>query len=207
MFSHGNQLRHALHITFYVSLYSIACLLVLFLGSWAGLAVPYQLVLMALILLTWPAAIAINRYRKKKETAEDGASHQSAKTAVQSSFASVRLYDELTRGAEEVVRWLRGTKLADKSADPVYKLPWFLMSGPPQSGKTAMLLSSALDFQSLPSQRRAELNIIRPTRDCEWRVTDSSINIDSAGRYQSEGPDGEEWSALIETLKRVRRGR
>lgn len=207
MFLHGDQLRHALHITFYVSLYSIACLLVLFLGSWLGIAVPYQLVIIALILLTWPAAIAINHYRRKRETTVDDGAHQSAKTSGQNSSASVRLYDELTRGAEEAVRWLRGTKLADKSADPVYKLPWFLIAGPRQSGKTSMLLSSALDFQTLPNQRRAELNIIRPTRDCEWRVTDSSINIDSAGRYQSEGPDADEWSGLIETLKQVRRSR
>jgi type VI secretion system protein ImpL len=207
MFSHRDQLRHALQITFYVSLYSISCLLVFFLGSWAGIAVPYQFVIIALILLTWPAAIAINHYRKKKEILETDAPNQSSKTTGRSSSASVRLYDELTRGAEEVVRWLRGTKLADKSAEPVYKLPWFLIAGPPQSGKTSMLLSASLEFETLPSQRRAELNIIRPTRDCEWRVTDSSINIDSAGRYQSEGPDVEEWSALIETLKRVRRGR
>ncbi|HKP87048.1 MAG TPA: type VI secretion system membrane subunit TssM, partial [Blastocatellia bacterium] len=68
-------------------------------------------------------------------------------------------------------------------------------------------LSSGLDFQALPSQPSADLRIIRPTRDSVWRVTDSAINIDTAGRYQAEGPDGDEWSALIETIKKHRRNR
>src|SRR6185503_2027368 len=43
--------------------------------------------------------------------------------------------------------------------------------------------------------------------DSVWRVTDSAINIDTAGRYQSEGADGEEWSSLLETIKKHRRNR
>jgi type VI secretion system protein ImpL len=120
----------------------------------------------------------------------------------------VRGNDELTRGAEEAVQWLNSTKLAAaKSSEVVYKLPWFVIAGPSSGGKTSLLLSSGLDFQALPSQRRAELNLIRPTRDCVWRVTDSAINIDTSGRYQAEGADGEEWSSLLEAIKKHRRDR
>jgi asparagine N-glycosylation enzyme membrane subunit Stt3 len=72
MSSHKDQIRHALNITVYVSLYTVACLLILFLGSWVGIALPYQVALIALILLTWPFAIAINHYRKKKEQQKPG---------------------------------------------------------------------------------------------------------------------------------------
>ena len=64
MASLKDQLKYALNITMYVSLYSIACLLILFLGSWAGLDLPYQIALVALILLTWPFAVVVNRYRR-----------------------------------------------------------------------------------------------------------------------------------------------
>src|SRR5215217_3574815 len=129
MFSHKDQLKHALNITMYVSLYSLACLLILFLGSWVGLAVPYQIVLIALILLTWPFAIAVNRYRKKKEQRQSGDDPQPLarkgprqKADSAGLDAPARDYDELTRGAEEAVEWLRGTKLAAaKSIDPIYK--------------------------------------------------------------------------------------
>lgn len=207
MSSHKEQIKHALNITMYVSLYSVACLLIFFLGSWVGIALPYQVVLVALILLTWPFAIAINHYRRKKERQKPG-SPAAKGSSPAAGRAPVRDNDELTRGAEEVVQWLNSTKLAAaKSSEAIYKLPWFVIAGPSSSGKTSLLLSSGLDFQSLPSQRRADLNLIRPTRDSVWRVTDSAINIDTAGRYQSEGADGEEWSSLLETIKKHRRNR
>lgn len=211
MSSHKDQLKSALHITLYISLYSIAGLIVYWAGSLIGLSFPLQMILIALILLTWPFAIAINYFRKKREQKKapppiDAA--QSIKQNRGSRAAPTRNYDELTRGAEEAVQWLRSTKLASaKPGDAVYHLPWFLVAGSTRSGKTSLLLSAGLDFQALPSQRRADQNLIRPTRDCEWRVTDWSVNIDTAGRYQTEGPDGEEWSALVETLKKYRKNR
>jgi type VI secretion system protein ImpL len=103
---------------------------------------------------------------------------------------------------------LGSTRLADaRPREAIYKLPWFLIAGPPKSGKTSILLSSGLDYQALPSQRHSDSNLILPTRDCTWRVTDSTVNIDTAGRYQTEGPDADEWSALIETVKKYRKNR
>src|SRR6185503_15296697 len=165
MSSHKDQIRHALNITMYVSLYTVACLLIFFLGLWVGIALPYQVALVALILLTWPFAIAINHYRKKKEQQKSGSVAKSSRP--NGLTAPVRSNDELTRGAEEVVQWLNSTKLAaTKSSEAIYKLPWFVIAGPSSSGKTSLLLSSGLDFQTLPSQRSADLNLIRPTRDC-----------------------------------------
>jgi hypothetical protein len=39
---HKDQLRHALNISVYVSLYTFACLLILFLGSTFGLSFPIR---------------------------------------------------------------------------------------------------------------------------------------------------------------------
>ncbi len=121
-------------------------------------------------------------------------------------------YQELTRGAEEAVQWLRGTKLGDakdkaRAADAVYALPWISVAGLSGSGKTSLLLSSGLDFHTLPSQRASELNIIRPTANNEWRMTDVAILLDTSGRYQTEGEHKDEWAALLETIKRYRKAR
>jgi type VI secretion system protein ImpL len=211
MSSSKEQLRRTLHITLYVLLYSVACLLVLFLGAFIGISMPYQLVLVLLILLTLPFAMAVNYYRNRR-MAQKTSTAQNSRSAKGSNRAGinapVRVYDELTRGAEEVVQWLRSTKLAaDRSGDAIYKLPWFLVAGSAKSGKTSLLLSAGLDFQALPSQRQTDLNLIRPTPDAVWRVTNSTINIDTAGRYQSEGADSDEWSSLVETIKKHRRER
>jgi len=74
------------------------------------------------------------------------------------------------------------------------------MAGPPDSGKTSLLLSAGLDFHALPSQRRADENMVRPTQGLEFRVTDWAVLLDTSGRYQTEGQDSDAWSALIETV-------
>ena len=204
--SHWQQLRYTLGISFLLSFYAIAGLIVYYAGPALGLSLGFQIVLIALILLTWPFAILINRLRKKGQAGKTDASQPGAQQATTPAAPS-RAYDELTRSAEEAVRWLRSSKLAAKSGDQVYGLPWFLVAGPPASGKTSLLLSASLDFQALPSQRHREQNLIRPTRDCEWRVTDSAVLLDTAGRYQTEGPDQDEWAALIETAKKHRKSR
>jgi type VI secretion system protein ImpL len=212
MSTHWEQLKSVIGISALVSLYGLASLLVWFLGPALGFGLTERIVLVALILLTWPVAILINHYRKKRaeqKAASEGGEKQLAGVAQPAALrAPVGTYEELQRSAEEAVRWLRSTKLgAVPSRDAVYSLPWFLVAGPPASGKTSLLLSAGLDFYVLPGQRHAEQNLIRPTRDCEWRVTDKAVLLDTAGRYQTEGAHSDEWSALVETLKKYRKNR
>lgn len=213
MSQHGDQLKYALGISSLVTFYGIASLIVFYLGPQFGIGLTYQIVLVALILITLPFALVINSVRKrraaKKEAAAAAVSTEAAsEDAPQKGKAGTipaRAFEELSRGAEEAVQWLRSTRLGSaKSGDAVYALPWYLTAGPLKSGKTSLLLSSGLDFQSLPSQRRAEQAIVRPTRNCDWRVTDSAVLLDTAGRYQNDSPDRDEWAALTETLRKYR---
>jgi type VI secretion system protein ImpL len=213
MFSSGSQLSYLLGISAYVSLYGIACLLAGFIGYSLGFEASTQIIIIALILLTLPFAILINHYRKKRALKKEAAAQAAAATADapqsdKTPVAPKRVYDDLLRAAEEAVVWLRGTPLGGaKASEAVYALPWFVVAGPPASGKTSLLLSSELDFHALPSQRRAELKIVRPTHNSEWRMTDSAVWIDTAGRYQSDGLGREEWLALGETIRKHRANR
>lgn len=216
----GSELRSMVGIMGVVSVYGIASLLVWQLGPQYGFGMTYQIIIIALILLTLPFVLLANAWRKrrerKREAAEAAAGDDSAavkkgrRSPGKKADAPARTYEDLTRGAAEAVQWLRGSKLGAETqagadgADAVYKLPWFMVAGPPASGKTSLVLSSGLNFQTLPSQRHAEHRLVRPTRSCEWRITDAAVLLDTAGRYQSEGANTEEWGALAETLKRHR---
>lgn len=210
--SHGSQIKTALGISALVSFYGIASLLVWFGGSALGIGIHWQIIIIALLLITWPFAILINYFRKKRAARKEAvaaapqvAGQQQAPQQAAASSAPRHVYDELARGAEEAVQWLRSTRLGGaKGGDAVYGLPWFMVTGPPASGKTSLVLGSGLDFHALPSQRRTETKIVRPTQDCEWRVTDSAVLIDSTGRYQSDGPGRDEWLALVDTIKKYR---
>src|ERR1051326_6134375 len=211
MSTHGDQLKSVLGISALVSFYGIASLAVVFLGPSIGLTYVWEIIIIALLLLTWPFAILINHWRKrraaKREAAQavvpDAAAAPAA--AAKSGGAPKRIHEELARGAEEAVQWLRSTKLSGaKSNDALYALPWYIVAVPSSSGKTSLVLSSGLDFHALPSQRRAEMKIVRPTHHCDWRVTDSAVLLDTAGRYQGDGPARDEWLALTETIKKHR---
>jgi len=213
MSNQWDQLKSTLGLSALVSFYGIVGLLVWFLGPSIGLGGETErIIIIALILLTWPFAILIASYRKKREeklaASDNGSEPAQPKSSKGGLHAPARAYDDITRGAEEAVQWLRSTKLGGgQSGDATYSLPWFVVVGPQGSGKTSLLLSSNLDFHVVRGQRSADQNLVRPTRDCEWRVTDWAVLLDTAGRYQIEGPDSGEWSALIETIKKHRKAR
>ncbi|HVF26749.1 MAG TPA: type VI secretion system membrane subunit TssM [Pyrinomonadaceae bacterium] len=213
-----DRLKFLLGVSGMVSFYGITLLAIGFLGTTLG--VTTQIVLIALVLLTIPFTILIAYYRKRRGAQVAAPAAAAVAPAAQSQAAVPQnqkathlppvagTYEEITRGAEETVQWLRGTKLSGARADDaVYALPWFMLAGLPSSGKTSLLLSSGLDFHPLPSQRPTDQNTIRPTVNCEWRVTDSAILIDTTGRYQTEGGHRDEWAALFETIKRHRKAR
>ncbi len=204
-----SQIKSILGISALVSFYGIASLIILFLGPSLGIPFIWEIVIIALLLLTLPFALLINYFRKRRARRREAQAAAleagGAPEPVKAGAAPKRVYEELTRGAEEVVQWLRSTRLGGaKASEALYALPWYVVAGPPASGKTSLVLSSGLDFHALPSQRRAEMKIVRPTHHCDWRVTDSAVLVDTSGRYQGDGPSRDEWIALTETIKKHR---
>src|SRR5437588_5979263 len=135
MSAHGDQIKSVLGISALVSFYGIASLAVVFLGPSIGLTYVWEIVIIALLLLTWPFAILINHWRKRRAAKREAA--QAAQEAGGAQPAPVkggsgaprRIHEELARGAEEAVQWLRSTRLAGaKSSDALYALPWYIVA-------------------------------------------------------------------------------
>jgi type VI secretion system protein ImpL len=187
------------------------------------------IILIALILLFWPVGYLVRHYLKERASRTPSPDDEKKK---EEPSRPLRNYKNLESGAAETVDFLRRNRAgAADGGDAIYGLPWFLIAGPPASGKTSLMLSSGLSFSPLKSQRHADLDLLRPTGECEWRITDEAVLIDSAGRYQTEGaigatgatdnqqpatdnrvdaansPDRDEWLGLIDILKRYRKQR
>jgi type VI secretion system protein ImpL len=218
-----SQLKYALGIGGLMSFYGIAALLVVFMPS-ATANWNLRIILLVLLLLTLPftllAGWLIARRGKKKKLAAQAAAAPpavpaAASTAVENTDAAAPAkltapmgsYNDISSGVEEVVQFLRSSNLAGNSKEAVYSLPWYIVAGGPKTGKSSLVISSDLNFQNLPSQRQSELRAVRPTTGVDWRVTTDAVFVDTAGRYQTEGPDADEWSSLLETIKKARSNR
>jgi type VI secretion system protein ImpL len=142
-------------------------------------------------------AFVSSRKRKKAEKALE-AEQLAANEPAPEIAAPSGNYDDFTKSAEEAANFLK------TSGVDIYSLPWYLVAGTPKAGKTSLVMSSGLNFQTLPSQRQSEFGIIRPTRGVDWRMTSEAVFIDSSGRYQNENADTDEWTGIIETIKKYR---
>src|ERR1700686_5313445 len=122
----GYQLNSILGISALVSFYGIASLLVVFFGPTIGLSYAWEIIIIALLLLTLPFVFLINYMRKrrarKREAAQSPAPEAGAAAKPnKGGNAPKRLYEELARGAEEAVQWLRSTRLGGaKSSNALY---------------------------------------------------------------------------------------
>ncbi|MCA9655889.1 MAG: type VI secretion system membrane subunit TssM [Myxococcales bacterium] len=99
---------------------------------------------------------------------------------------------------------LKTSKLGGKRpAEALYALPWYLIIGPPGSGKSTALRNSGLRFPYL-SKSGGGVQGVGGTRNCQWWMTNDAVILDTAGRYTTEDSDHDEWMAFLELLKRNR---
>lgn len=208
-----------------MSFYGIIGFLTFTVGPKLGLQLNQQIMVIVVLLLTLPFSllvgyVAMRRSKKKEEEAKkekegdaktgDAKTDEKAPTGDQPQKAATPTgtYQDLPGGAEEVVKFLQTSNLGGTNGkDAIYTLPWYIVAGSPKSGKSSLVLGSNLNFQTLPSQRQSEQKMIRPTRNIDWRVTSDAVFVDTAGRYQTEGADEDEWNSLLETIKKYRSNR
>lgn len=108
--------------------------------------------------------------------------------------------EELERRLKEAIGALKSSKLGTSA---LAELPWYIIIGPPGSGKSTALSASGLEFPKM-GQGLNGIQGIGGTRNCEWWFTSEGILLDTAGRYTSVAEDRAEWLAFLSMIKRSR---
>ncbi|CQI97673.1 icmf-related protein [Yersinia rohdei] len=84
------------------------------------------------------------------------------------------------------------------------ELPWFMVIGTKNAGKTALVMSSGQDFP-LPEQLNRVGKDNLPTSHCECLFSNDALFLDTAGKYIDDGKENQvEWNGILKTLKKYR---
>lgn len=195
----------------------LVSLLIWFFGPFIAFAdwVPLQgwiarLVAIIVVFLVW----GLNRYRKYRKAlkADQGLANEIVDSG-QEDGAHVALQSDeevavLRERFEDAVGMLR--KRSDRrGALSLYELPWYVIIGPPGSGKTTALVNSGLHFPLEQRYGKEALRGIGGTRNCDWWFTDDAVLLDTAGRYLTqdshEAVDKSAWEGFLDLLKKYRK--
>jgi type VI secretion system protein ImpL len=103
----------------------------------------------------------------------------------------------------EIMEQMKRSKLGGRKF--LRDMPWYVIIGPPGTGKTTALQQSGLHF---PIDLSDDLKGVGGTRNCDWFFTENAVLVDTAGRYveQQSNPevDAGEWSGFLALLKKHR---
>lgn len=168
---------------------------------WSSLGSKYTYMILAgiivvalillIIYLLWKN-LQVNRSKKMEAALEENAK-QKKQRQKQLKTAIGSLKD----------KWQTAMATLKSAKINIYDIPWVLIIGEPQSGKTTTLKRSGLDF---PIGRDA-LSGAGGTVNCDWWFTNDAVVIDTAGRFTmpvDSAPDKDEWHAFLKLLVKYR---
>lgn len=115
---------------------------------------------------------------------------------------------QLRERLQEALSTLRKKAGRGRGRSYLYQLPWYMLIGPPGSGKSTALHTSGLNFPLSSTLGRDPLKGVGGTRNCDWWFTDQAILLDTAGRYTTQDSDPQAdqkaWMGFLDLLKGYR---
>lgn len=188
---------------------TLLCLVIWFYGALLqfGTAVPLaspiaRIILIGLIVIAWLASMLLRQLRMARANrmfvTELAGPEESAPAAPGEENVA-----EVQEKFQNVLSQVKRSKLGGRKF--VRDMPWYVIIGPPGTGKTTALKQSGLHF---PIDLSDDLKGIGGTRNCDWFFTEDVVLIDTAGRYveQKSDPDVDstEWFGFLRVLKKHR---
>ncbi|MDM7917270.1 MAG: type VI secretion protein IcmF/TssM N-terminal domain-containing protein, partial [Candidatus Eisenbacteria bacterium] len=187
----------------------------MFLAGWTGRKLGLPFLVIAVMIVAVAIIWALVLWILKLRTAKAGtALEKSLDEQARSQMASARPgreneIEQLRTQLLEAIRALKTSKVGKGKGgeSALYVLPWYMIIGPPATGKTTLLQNSGLNFPYLdPTRSRSPVRGVGGTRNCDWWFSDEAVILDTAGRYvlPVEADDTQEWLGFLELLRNYR---
>jgi len=162
------------------------------------------------ILFTWQA-IKLFKFIKSKNQESGFLDNLFVKKTTENEDISKNERETLELKFKEAFTNLKKSSKNISTKFNLYEIPWYIIIGPPGSGKTTALLNSGLKFPLSKEFGDGAIQGIGGTRNCDWWFTDQGIIIDTAGRYTTQDShkevDSSAWQDFLQLLKKFRKRR
>lgn len=193
------------------------CLSIWFFGDLVAIAgtVPLQsemarLVTILLIVFLWGLnniRVRMVATRNNQELLNDLAERPEEPTFVPD--ASNEEIGILSKDFDEALSILKKSQaVGQHNKQYIYELPWYIIIGPPGSGKTTALINSGLKFPLSNRFGDSSIRGVGGTRNCDWWFTEDAVLLDTAGRYTTQDShqavDQAAWHGFLDLLKKHR---
>ena|GEM_PF-3435118 len=151
----------------------------------------------ALGIVTIRGVIAWNKRRNSEESLEMRRQVKEERNVIWSRRSG------LTRQWRQMIRQLHRSKFKTRG-NPVYALPWYLMLGPSQAGKTAAIKASKLSVPFGGQAGGKEKGYVGGSR---WWLLEETLVLDIPGSYAFHRNPGDraEWRQFLSLLNRHRK--
>ncbi|WP_415891637.1 type VI secretion system membrane subunit TssM [Neptuniibacter sp. PT8_73] len=197
----------------FLQLLGLVCvaLLIWFVGPLIAIADTYflssdfaRLLAIVIVIALWGANVARLHWQSKKKNERLmenlSSNHQVELREEQATAEEQSVIGERFDAALEVLN-----SKGKKGKYALYELPWYVIIGPPGSGKTTALVNSGLHFPLADKMGSEAIQGIGGTRHCDWWFADEAVMIDTAGRFTTqdshESVDKAAWQKFMELLK------
>ena len=153
-----------------------------------------RLIVLAVIALVWGGCALWRVLSARAAARRLEASLDAAGSDPESKVLATRMRDALAK---------LKTAAGDRR-DYLYSRPWYVIIGPPGSGKTTALVNSGLRFPFSD----AALSGVGGTRNLDFWFADEAVLVDTAGRYTSQDSDQardrDAWRGFLDLLRKNR---
>lgn len=169
-------------------------------------------IIVGLLFAVWLILFILAKYRAKRANQQllEGLQRDSQKEAGSGVVdEELRHLKERFETALKVLKKTSGKRKFDDQY--LYAMPWYIIIGPPGSGKTTILKNSELKFPLADEFGPRAIQGVGGTRNCDWWFTEDAVLLDTAGRYTTQDSDRQAdrdaWNGFLSMLKSYRKRR